>query len=104
MSTEFVELKNDTITFGKYKNKTLSDVLKDRSYCKWLIKQEWYKPLSYFIYDLDEEKEENNNFLHQYEFFRLKILDDVSLNLNLTETEKKCYEYGKVFAEKIKGD
>ena len=116
MSTEFVELKNDTITFGKYKNKTLSDVLKDRSYCKWLIKQDWfinnysylfnrvkeYKPLSYFIYDLDEEKEENNNFLHQYEFFRLKILDDVSLNLNLTETEKKCYEYYTELVNDIK--
>jgi uncharacterized protein (DUF3820 family) len=116
MSTEFVELKNDTITFGKYKNKTLSDVLKDRSYCKWLIKQDWfinnysylfnrvkeYRPLSYFIYDLDEEKEDNNNFLHQYEFFRLKILDDVSVNLSLTETEKKCYEYYTELVNDIK--
>ena len=114
--TEFVELSNDTITFGKYKNKTLSDVLKDRSYCKWLIKQDWfinnysylfnrvkeYRPLSYFIYDLDEEKEDNNNFLHQYEFFRLKILDDVSVNLSLTETEKKCYEYYTELVNDIK--
>jgi len=111
MSTDFVELKNDTITFGKYKNKTLSDVLKDRSYCKWLIKQEWfvnnysylfnrireYEPLSYFIYSLDKDK---NNFLHQYEFFRLKTLDDV--NLNLTETEKKCYEYYTELVNDIK--
>ena len=30
METLSEKLSNDTITFGKYKNKTLSDVLKDR--------------------------------------------------------------------------
>ena len=114
MTTHFVELKNDTITFGKYKNKTLSVVLKDRNYCKWLIKQDWfvnnysylfnrvrdYKPLSYFIYDLDEEKEDKDNFLHEYEFFRLKTLSDITLDL--TENEKKCYEYYTELVNDIK--
>ena len=63
METLSEKLSNDTITFGKYKNKTLSDVLKDREYCRWLTQQEWfannysylfnrvntYEPLTYFI-------------------------------------------------------
>ena len=42
METQTEKLQNDTITFGKYKNKTLSNVLKDRGYCRWLIQQEWF--------------------------------------------------------------
>ena len=33
-------LDNETITFGKYKGKSLEFILKDRSYCKWLVKQD----------------------------------------------------------------
>ena len=29
-----MELNVDTITFGKYKNKNLKEMLKDRKYCK----------------------------------------------------------------------
>ena len=38
-----MELEVDSITFGKYKNGTLKDVLKDRKYCEWLVKQKWFQ-------------------------------------------------------------
>ena len=37
-----MNLSIETITFGKYKNGTLQDILKDRSYCIWLLQQEWF--------------------------------------------------------------
>ncbi len=32
-----------TLKFGKYKDKDLSEVIKDQSYCKWLISQPFVK-------------------------------------------------------------
>lgn len=108
---EIEELNNDTITFGKYKNKTLSDVLKDRGYCRWLIQQEWfannysylfnrvntYEPLTHFI----EPKDENGgDFIFTYQFFRLKRIEDI--DLPLTDDEKKCYEYYTEIVNDIK--
>ena len=75
-----MSLENDSITFGKYKGSTLSRVLRDRSYCKWLINQDWfqtnyvflynrvleYDPHSYFI-----KKTEKGEFLCAYEYFNL---------------------------------
>lgn len=105
-------LNNETITFGKYSGKELSELLKDRNYCKWVIKQDWfqtsyeflynrvreYNPLSYFLKPVDEEKTE---FVDTYPFFSLNSVEDLNsglklelnLDLNLTENEKKCYEY-----------
>lgn len=67
-------LCEDRITFGKYKDLTLSRMLKDRKYCEWLVKQDWFrnqyeflynrvkecKPLSFFV---GEEKEKNEEEL-----------------------------------------
>lgn len=103
METLSEKLSNDTITFGKYKSKTVSDVLKDRGYCRWLIQQEWfannypylfnrvneYEPLTYFIEHV--EGREENNFMLTYKFFRLKHVKDI--DLPLTRIEKICYEY-----------
>lgn len=111
METLSEELNINTITFGKYKNKSLSDVLKDRGYCRWLIQQEWfannysylfnrvntYEPLSYFII---EEEEKGEDFMSTYKFFRLKEVEDI--NLPLTDDEKKCYEYYRELVNDIK--
>lgn len=112
METLSEELKNDTITFGKYKNKTLSEVLKDRGYCRWLIQQEWfannysylfnrvntYEPLTYFIEPLTTNDKED--FMITYQFFSLKRVEDI--DLPLTDDEKKCYEYYTELVNNIK--
>jgi hypothetical protein len=92
------ELNINTITFGKYKNKDIEDVLKDRKYCKWLIEQEWfiknyeylynrldeYDPKKYFIFENTSE-----NFIDRYQYFNLIPVEKLKLELN--EKEKKCY-------------
>lgn len=112
MEKQSEELNNDTITFGKYKNKTLSDVLKDRGYCRWLVQQEWfannysylfnrvntYEPLSYFIQE--KETKEEDPFMFRYQFFNLKNLSDI--DLPLSEDEKKCYSYYVELVDDIK--
>lgn len=95
------ELDINLITFGKYKNKYLKDILKDRSYCKWLLEQDWflnyeylfnqinnYDPLSFFISD---EVSSSENFMESYKFFNL--LDIEVLNIELSKNEKICYKF-----------
>ena len=36
-------LNENLITIGKYRNKELKDILKDRKYCAWLLKQDWFR-------------------------------------------------------------
>ena len=105
-------LTEETITFGKYKNSTLEKVLKDRSYCCWLIQQDWFKnnyeflynrvrdynPINYFIKSIppvvnnkDHEKdhEKDHIFITTYMYFNLISLDDIKIHLS--DEEKKCY-------------
>jgi hypothetical protein len=98
-------LSTDTITFGKYKNNTIETVLKDRPYCKWLLKQNWfltnyeylynrvleYNPLDFFIKKRKTEVGDSGDptFLETYPFFLLKHVDEIKLILS--ENEKKCY-------------
>lgn len=103
-------LTNESITFGKYKGKTLSYVLKQRKYCAWLQSQQWfresyeylynrivkYKPRSYF---LKSPPAESKDFMTTYEFFNLRETDDISLPLTLTE--KKCYQYYLLMIEEL---
>ena len=104
-------LNPDTITFGKHTGSTLQLMLRDRQYCKWLIKQEWFKsnyeylynrvkvydPLSFFIklvipVELEEQSETTKNgFMDTYKFFNLR--DISNLNLKLSESDMTCYEY-----------
>ena len=35
-------ISEDSINFGKYKNLTIKELLKDRKYCKWLLEQDWF--------------------------------------------------------------
>jgi len=95
-------LDQDTITFGKYKGSILSRVLRDRSYCKWLLEQDWFKnnyewlynrvkeynPAIYFI---NSNKSDSKDFISSYEYFNLIPLEN--LQIDLTSLDKTCYEY-----------
>jgi hypothetical protein len=95
-------LTNESITFGKYKGYTLGHVLKDRSYCEWLLEQAWfqngyeylynkikeYKPKKYFF---KECLEESDDFLSDYQYFNL--IDVNNIEIPLTPSEKTCYTF-----------
>ena len=108
-------LTEEKITFGKYKEKELSILLKDRNYCKWLLKQEWfkknyeylynkiteYRPLNFFLLKKETEKHDSvSNFLLNYPFLNLVDLDD--LKITLSEDEKKCYIFYKDILKGLK--
>lgn len=99
-----MELNIDTITFGKFKNKTLKDMLKDRKYCKWFLEQSEFKikyeylynkvkefePKVYFL-PLEELLLDKTEFIDKYIYFNLTPVDKIAINL--TENEKKCYSF-----------
>gem|GEM_PF-6479719 len=39
----YSEVWPGTFPFGKHKGKLLEEVARDRRYCKWLLKQSWFK-------------------------------------------------------------
>ena len=94
-------LENESITFGKYKGSTLSRVLRDRAYCKWLIQQDWfqtnyvflynrvldYDPLSYFI----RKTNTDGDFINSYEYFNLIPAEE--LEIELSSVDMECYKY-----------
>lgn len=95
-------LTNESITFGKYKGNTLGHVLKDRGYCDWLKKQDWFRESYEYLYNriceyeprgyfLVSSSSDYADFLSDYEFFNLRSVDDVELPL--TSSEKLCYTY-----------
>jgi hypothetical protein len=94
-------LTNTTVTFGKYKGSDISIVLRDRSYCKWLIDQDWFKENYEFLYNRIEEYDpksyflehppEIGSFVSDYPYFNLIPVED--LKLELTDDEIKCYKY-----------
>ena len=101
-------LTQESITFGKYDGQSLSIMLRDRQYCKWILLQDWfksqypylynrvkdYKPLSFFINltSQTESKTEKQTFLKSYTFFNLKDpnIEDIQI---LTSDEKRCYQF-----------
>lgn len=106
-------LNSDTITFGKYKNGTLQQVLRDRSYCTWLLQQDWFKnnyeylhnrvqeyePLPYFLQPLSGN---TDDFMDMYKFFHLVPVDDLKLPFPLSDDEKKCYSYYLKMVDELK--
>lgn len=95
-------LTNESITFGKYKGKTLGHVLKDRGYCDWLKDQDWFRDSYEYLYNRICEYDPRSyfltssggdivDFLSDYEFFNLRPVDDIELPL--TSSEKSCYTY-----------
>lgn len=102
------DLTTESITFGKYKGLNLQDILKDRSYCKWLLQQEWFKSEYEYLYNrvLNYNpntfffKEESGDFLTSYKYFNLLKLNE--LGVELSPDYKKCYEWYLNMIETIK--
>lgn len=89
------------ITVGKYKGKYLKDLLRDRKYCEWLLKQDWFKESYEFLYNkvkefdpkpyfINEEKE-LKDFINDYKYFNLTYID--KLQIELSHSEKLCYSF-----------
>lgn len=107
-----MDLNVDTITFGRYKNKTLKDMLKDRKYCKWFLEQPELKIKYEYIFNKVKEFEprvyflpaievlEDDNFIDRYIYFNLTSVDNIALNL--TENEKMCYSFYLILIEELK--
>jgi hypothetical protein len=107
-----MEKKDYRITFGKYKDGHLSDMLRDRNYCKWFLEQDFtlkkyefifnivkdWNPLSLFYTKKAESVSAElhltvPDFIQEYPYFNLnrEIKDDEIVIL--TNKEKMCYEY-----------
>uniref|UniRef100_A0A6C0CYU9 Uncharacterized protein n=1 Tax=viral metagenome TaxID=1070528 RepID=A0A6C0CYU9_9ZZZZ len=96
-------LDYDLITFGKYKDKKLNDVLRDRPYCKWLLTQDFFKnnyeylynrvlkynPLDFFLKSYTNTT--SDLFIDTYQYFNLYPLEELKIELN--EEEKECYKF-----------
>lgn len=104
-------LTQDTITFGKYNNKTLDHLLKDRSYCIWLVEQDWFRTNYEYLYNkvncydpkdyfLETKIVQGSTFMENYKYFNLTPLDKI--RLPLSESEKICYTYYLEVLESIK--
>ena len=95
-------LELDSITFGKYKNKYLKDLIKDRKYSLWLLEQPWFKDNYEYLYNrineykplenfLDNHNNNSDIFMDRYKFFNLKNIKNI--DLDLTDDEKICYKF-----------
>lgn len=61
-------LQVDSITFGKYTGKKLSEMLRDRKYCSWLLKQEWFPKQYEYLYNRVAEHDPRKKFLTRQEY------------------------------------
>lgn len=105
-----MELNINLITVGKYKDKYLEDMLKDRSYCKWIVQQDWFKESYEYLYNkvkeydpkvyFYNEKETITNFIEDYKYFNFTPVDE--LKITLTESELLCYTFYLNTIEELK--
>lgn len=113
-----MQLSLDFISFGKFENKSLKEMLRDRKYCNWLVDQDWFKTqypflfekiLNYdpkiFFYPKSESNTEElttnpESYLLKYKFFNFTNEED--LKIHLTENELKCYKFYLDIIEEIK--
>jgi len=107
-------LTETTITFGKYKNKDLSLMIKDRNYCSWLSEQDWflknyeylynrikeYKPKKFFVPENKTDSSTIEKLVETYPYFNLIDVNDLKIALN--DTEKICYKYYTKLLKNIK--
>lgn len=95
-------LSENTITFGKYKNSTLETILKDRSYCSWLLQQDWFRNNYAYLYNRVKEYDprvyflkpyegESESFLDHYMYFNMVPIEE--LKIVITNEEEICYAY-----------
>ncbi len=92
----------DSVTFGKYRNQTLSELLRDRSYCKWLVKEDWFQTGYPYLCDRVREYDPRV-FFYKGEitgespwpvecYFALNEPGSEKLNV-LSALEAECYKY-----------
>jgi len=100
----------DSITFGKYTGGRLEHVLKDRSYSKWLLEQDWFQTNYEYLYNRVKSYDpkvyffkkdiESLDFLEKYRYFNMVEVDN--LKIKITEDETKCYKFYLDTIEDIK--
>jgi hypothetical protein len=100
----------DSITFGKYTGCRLEHVLKDRSYSKWLLEQDWFQTNYEYLYNRVKSYDpkvyffkkdiESMDFLEKYRYFNMVEVDN--LKIKITEDETKCYKFYLDTIEDIK--
>lgn len=100
----------DSITFGKYTGGRLEHVLKDRSYSKWLLEQDWFQTNYEYLYNRVKSYDpkvyffkkdiESMDFLEKYRYFNMVEVDN--LKIKITEDETKCYKFYLDTIEDIK--
>ena len=97
------------ITFGKFENRYLKDMLRDRKYCAWLKEEEWfrtsyehlynainsYNPKSFFFKEITQ-----NDFMTSYKYFNLLPVEEIRTKLEAKEI--KCYVFYLKMIENIK--
>lgn len=113
-----MSLNKESITFGKYNGTTLSRVLRDREYCKWLINEDWFQKNYEYLYNRIKEYNPKiyflnpsleldfvdgttvDNYLDNYIYFNLTQIND--LKIDLDTPDKICYEYYLRMIDEIK--
>jgi hypothetical protein len=106
------------ITFGKFENRYLKDMLRDRKYCQWLGEQEWFKTNYEYLYNSIKnynprefflpttttlEKETSTaDFIQSYKYFNLLSIEHVEQKVKLEDKEKKCYIFYLDMIENLK--
>jgi hypothetical protein len=112
-TTQRKVLTENDITFGKFKDLTLADMLKDRDYCGWLLEQDWFQRQYEYLYNRVKEYNPKKsfiktvegeltaeNFLENYKYFNLYPLEE--LKIQLSEPYKVCYAFYLATIESLK--
>jgi len=108
-----IELNLNYITFGKYKDKDLKEMLKDRKYCSYLIKESWFRESYQYLYNqvsnydpkiyfFPETLSETEDFCKDYKYFNLTSVDNIKITLS--DKEKFCYSFYLEMIQKVKKD
>ena len=108
-------LNINSITFGKYKGRSLEVMLKDRDYCKWIINEDWFQTNYEYLYNrvlehnpsnffLSKNTTESQDFIDNYKYFNLKTIEEIDNEgyITLTNVEKVCYKYYLKLIEDLK--
>ena len=96
------DLNINCITFGKYKDRDLSELLRDRKYSMWLLEQDWFRESYEFlfnsiksydpkVYFFPVESPVTENSFTNYKYFNLTKPD--KLKIALSEQEMFCYNF-----------
>jgi hypothetical protein len=107
-----IEGMYNLITFGKFENRYLKDMLRDRKYCAWLKDQEWFKTSYEYLYNAinrydpttfffeEADPDDTADFMTRYKYFQLLPLDNIKTKLETKEI--KCYTFYLSMIENIK--